>query len=483
MKLEKFPAKAVMLANIVLAGAGFVCLLALFYCIYYYGWTGQRTFTSSVGIVMYYILPMSVAVLLFGSLRLKSSYRITLAISCLVVTASAYGLEVFLQRSDSTPSLSQIRALPANEKTKMAAKVAKQFGIDIDTRYGHEVIADLRNQSIEAVPQVSLPLLEQQKDNSIQSAINIHGVEVMPLSGIADKLTVACNQNGQRLTYESDEHGFHNSKEIWQSEHIDIAAVGNSLTLGYCVPSGKNFVALIRRRYPATLNLGMPGKGPLQVLATLKEYALPLKPKFVLWFYSEGNSLPELQYEKQSRVLMRYLEGDFTQSLLARQADIDQALMGEIDGQSRPEIDRTARNQDNSGKVVDQLLEFIKLSNLRHKLGISFGEALREPEGFSNLQLSELEGDLDLLRDILSEAKVQVGAWGGILYFVYLPSWARYAQGIPIIDAYPAFQAHRDPLSLFPFRGPGHYNEAGHRVVAETVLNVISHRHPNDFQP
>ena len=171
MKLEKFLEKTVTLANIILAGAGFVCLLALFYCIYYYGWTGQRTFTSPVGIAMYYVVPMSVAVLLFGSLRLKSSYRITLAISCLVLTASAYGLEVFLQRSDSTPSLSQIMALPANEKTKMAAKVAKQFGIDIDTRYRHEVIADLRNQSIEAVPQVSLPgLLEKQKDNSIQSA-------------------------------------------------------------------------------------------------------------------------------------------------------------------------------------------------------------------------------------------------------------------------------------------------------------------------
>ena len=131
---------------------------------------------------------------------------------------------------------------------------------------------------------------------------------------------------------------FINSKGIWQSEHIDIAAVGNSLTLGYRVPSGKNFVVLIRRRYPATLNLGMPGKGPLQVLATLKEYALPLKPKLVLWFYSEGNSLPELQYEKQSRILMRYLGGDFTQGLLARQSDIDQALTGKVDRQSTLEI-------------------------------------------------------------------------------------------------------------------------------------------------
>ena len=47
--------------------------------------------------------------------------------------------------------------------------------------------------------------------------------------------------------------------------------------------------------------------------------------------------------------------------------------------------------------------------------------------------------------------------------------------GIPIIDAYAAFQAHRDPLSLFPFRGPGHYNEAGHRVVRQKQSSTLSH--------
>ena len=224
MKNDKFLAKAVTVANVILAGAGLVSLLVLFYCIYYYGWTGQRTLTSPVGIAMYYVLPMSVAVLLFGSLRLKSSYRITLAISCLLLTASAYGLEVFLQRSDATPSLSQIGAMPANEKSKMAAKLAKQFGIDIDTRYRHEVIADLRKQGIEAVPQVLLPVhLENQPDNR-KSSTDTRGVEVMPLGGIANKMIVACNQSGQYLTYETDEHGFHNPKGIWQTEQIANAA-------------------------------------------------------------------------------------------------------------------------------------------------------------------------------------------------------------------------------------------------------------------
>jgi hypothetical protein len=162
--------------------------------------------------------------------------------------------------------------MPANQKAKMLDKLTKRFGVGIDIRDQHEVIADLQNQSIEAVPQVSLHLLKEESRGN--SAISIQGVEVAPLGGIANRLTVVCNQNGKPLMYESDEHGFHNPKGLWRSGHIDIAAVGNSLTLGYCVPSDKNFVALIRGHYPATLNLGMPGEGPLRILATLKEYAL-----------------------------------------------------------------------------------------------------------------------------------------------------------------------------------------------------------------
>jgi hypothetical protein len=143
------------------------------------------------------------------------------------------------------------------------------------------------------------------------------------------------------------------------------------------------------------------------------------------------------------------------------------------------------------------VLEFIKLSALRQKLGLNYGEARQELEALSELELSELKEDLTLLRDILAEAKAQVGAWGGQLYLVYLPCWQRYARvpvigvkaraetlsmvnalGIPVIDAYAVFQAHRAPVSLFPFRGPG-YNEAGHRAVAETVLNFISRRYPS----
>ena len=96
------------------------------------------------------------------------------------------------------------------------------------------------------------------------------------------------------------------------------------------------------------------------------------------------------------------------------------------------------------------------------------------------------------LSNALAQARTVTQSWGGTLYFVYLPSWNRYrngpraadrehtkvlslvnALGIPIIDVQPAFQAQDDPLSLFPFRRFGHYNERGNQMVAETILHSL----------
>ncbi|MBI2200639.1 MAG: DUF881 domain-containing protein, partial [Armatimonadetes bacterium] len=107
---------------------------------------------------------------------------------------------------------------------------------------------------------------------------------------------------------------------------FDIAAIGDSFTHGMCVPSGKNFVAIVQTRYPRTLNLGIQGTGPLTQLATLKEYLPFVKPKLVFWFYFERNDLNDLRIAMKSPLLRNYLRRGFSQSLFGKQADLDRAL-------------------------------------------------------------------------------------------------------------------------------------------------------------
>jgi hypothetical protein len=99
---------------------------------------------------------------------------------------------------------------------------------------------------------------------------------------------------------------------------------------------------------------------------------------------------------------------------------------------------------------------------------------------------------LSLYSKILSRADQSVRGWGGRLYFVYLPEWESFENPInvdgrrqavlqmvktlriPVIDIYEAFKSHEDPLALFPFRINGHYNEKGHRLVADEVVRALS---------
>jgi hypothetical protein len=295
------------LADIILIAGGVVCLLAFSYFVYFYVWTREREFTSAAGIVVGIVLPGVLASAFFASLRLRQAYRATLALFCISSLFSIYSAELLLL-------------------------VSRKFGAHFDTRTKLEVVADLRNRGLDAVPAIFPSVLwDYQRDGNVKSAISINGSKVLPLGGIAKKLTVICNESGEWITYRSDEHGFNNPEGMWQSRDISVAAVGDSFAFGACVPPEKNFVALIRRRYPATVNLGINGAGPLVELAAVKEFLPFFRPKVTLWFYLELNDQGDLNQEKRSGLLMQYLEDKFNQGMITRQNEIDQVLRKYVD--------------------------------------------------------------------------------------------------------------------------------------------------------
>jgi len=479
MRIPTILPKPATIASLFLVGAGVASCFVLAYFLYQYTWTG-RQFGSFRGPVLYYILPATSALVFFSSLRLKPLYRTRLAILCGSLGVAAYVADVFL---------SALQKAAWGEVTKSRKQevlnLAKQYGVDFDTRDNTEVIADLRKRGVEAVPQIILPMLEQQADGTMMSRIHIRGVETAPLGGIAKTVTVMCNQSGRYVIYTTDKHGFRNPEGMWNAAPLEIAAVGNSFAQGYCVPSDKDFVSLLRKQHPATLNLGMAGEGPLLMLAAISEYLVELRPKIVLWCYFDGDHLMDLQNEKKSPLLRRYIEPGFSQRLFVRQKEIDRALWNYIENAEKLRITTQKPEQH---KMFGQLVAHIKLSQLREKFGMLDNKEALEAA-------NELKGSTtDLFQKVLLQAKSRVESWGGKLYFVYLPSWARYATNnpgivamqrskilnfvkdanVPVVDLHPAFQAHSDPLSLFPFRRFHHYNEKGHQLVAQEILKPIS---------
>src|SRR5216683_7695169 len=365
--------KGTKLANLILGGAAFFCAMTLLYFIYFYSWTHERYFTSPVGPILYYILPTTLASLLLISFRLEPSYRINLSLFLVSIGVSIYIVELLLTY---VPSMLSRGILDT-------ASIAKELGIAFDTRDPLDVIIDLEKQHINTVPSISPSLLlKERMDNTLQSAITINGKEILPLGGIANKVTVFCNESGEYVMYESDEHGFHNPKGIWDTGDVDIVALGDSFTQGYCVPSHKNFVAFIREHYPATLNLGIRGNGPLAELATLKEYGPPIAPKVVLWFYFEGNDLVDLRREKGSPLLMAYLRDNFTQGLLPLQTEIDQALTTYVTaGRNAHTPKKWGEHEQADGgasRLLEELQAITKLTEVRQHLGLVAGRSSQD---------------------------------------------------------------------------------------------------------
>lgn len=442
-------------ANMVLVGGIVFAALILAYV-----FQGHERFLTSFGRTAFFLgLPGATLIFLLTAFRLKPSSRLVAALLVLSVGASLYGFELFLA------------VAPMSKPSILADE-------SFDRRTKFQVSMDLRKEGVDAYPSV-FPgnILQTRIDGSMMSPLRVAGAEVLPLGGIANAVTVYCNENGRYETYQADEFGFHNPKGLWEYERLDLVVVGDSFAQGYCVPSEKIFINLLRGRFPRIVNLSMSGNGPLLELAALREFTPGLRPEKVLWFFYEGNDLlGNLDIERRSLLLMRYLEEDFRQGLRAKAGKLDAAYREYIDAlyRARPDIAATHAG------TLQWMISFIGLTGLRKALG------MRKPHG---------KPDFGLFRRILARASRQVSSFGGMLYFVYLPASLRFMTDnpdrddldsvregtlavvreleLPLIDVAKLFAGQEDPLSLYANRGVGHYNEAGHALVAEKVLEAL----------
>lgn len=96
-----------------------------------------------------------------------------------------------------------------------------------------------------------------------------------------------------------DKNGFRNDQDFTRA---DVAAIGDSFVEGAEVSQGQTMVAQLRRELGVdVVNLGQASYGPQQELIVLKRYALPLRPKAVIWFLFGGNDLADAEAYEWNR--------------------------------------------------------------------------------------------------------------------------------------------------------------------------------------
>ena len=304
----------------------------------------------------------------------------------------------------------------------------------------------------------------------------------LPLSGLSNSETIHCNENGYYSIYQSDRYGFNNPDSEWDKKEIEYLLVGDSFAHGECVNRPNDISSVLRNlSNKSVLNLGIGGNGPLIEYATLREY-LDRNVKKVLWIYYEGNDLEDLINEKTNNILIKYLEDlNFTQNLKFKQNEINSLLSNII---KETEREREREIERNTFKF--KLIKFIKIFNTRNSiLPKPTPESMPVP-GPVSVPVS-IPVPAQEFKQILQLTKELINKNNSKLYFVYLPVYSRYSRtydntnynlvknilnelNIPFIDIHrEVFENEQNPLKLFPFEQPGHYNIDGYEKVAETI--------------
>jgi hypothetical protein len=462
-------------SNILLTGG-------VVYCLSFFAYSLYNTVHYSIANIHDYAISLVGIGLFAAGLCLREEWKVNIALIMVSIGISVYAVE-FCLASLSSQSITMHAVVGPRTMREAAVQreaAALQLGIPFDFRSKYEILMALRERGVKAYPHIPVSALI-----SSDGLVMENGARLFPLAGISYGVTVYCNESGEYIIYRSDEHGFNNPEKIYTPGDVEIVLIGDSFAEGACVPPEENLAGQLRKKGHRVLNFGQGGSGPLFQLAVLTEYAAPLRPPMVLWLYYEGNDLGDLERESKSPLLTRYLDDSFSQGLIGRQDEIDHLLKAYVEEEisseqeerdermEEGERDKREEKWEEREREVLQFNSFpwriLKLQHLRSR----FSSFLPPPS-------------VSLFRTVLEKAKVRVAAWGGQLFFVYLPEWKRYANkvneysfhhrrhtlslvnalDIPVIDFHEAIVSYHDSLAIFPLRMHGHYNTDGYKLLS-----------------
>ena len=327
--------------------------------------------------------------------------------------------------------------------------------------------------------------------------LNTNKFEIFPFSGKSNSKIINCNESGYFSTYLTDRFGFNNSDNIWEKESFDFVLVGDSYVEGACVnkPYDLTSVLSLNSNYDF-LNLAHGGNGPLVAYAVAKEYLSDRKFKNLIYFFSEGNDLENLNSEIKNKQLINYLDNyDYSQNLLQKVSVVDGILNkiteNEINDQLkrnkdiRAELDYRAKININPETKKFKIFRALKLYHTRSMIFKKQYDMVYNPLKVDTAIENEVKKILRLMKRFSLENNAN-------FYIAYLPTWMKYNGFNDFDDRYyllkkitseleinfidlhkDFFQKTDNPNKYFVYGGNSHYNEKGYNDIANYVLDFL----------
>ncbi len=355
-------------------------------------------------------------------------------------------------------------------------------GLHYDSRDWLNALYDLRAAGVPAYPITSAQVYGQFLTGRNDETT------LQPLAGLSRTSTTFCNELSNFIVFQSDRYGFRNDDRLWDDKPA-FMLIGDSFAQGACVPDGATIAEQLTSAGVPTISVAYNSNGPLAELASLVEYGPLIKPKTVIWLYTEGNDPTDLGRELEFAGLRKYMEPEFRQNLAQRQPEIDRLIRAALN--AHPVLQKI----DAAVSERWALSVILSLRNTRALIAEA-ANAAREQAVPVARELDEAVvtppndqrySDLEI---VLTRAKEVVSTWGGQLVFVYLPATERIrfpalpevlalrnvqaevtkiatSLDIPVIDLNRAFGPINTPARLFPKANwPVHLTEEGYRIVS-----------------
>jgi hypothetical protein len=319
--------------------------------------------------------------------------------------------------------------------------------------------------------------------------------------GRANVHTIMCREGARPFAeYDADEHGFNNPPGVW-GKPIDLVFIGDSMTYGACVANRDHFVGQIREKYPASLNLGAGGIGPLIELAIVREFVPHVRPKYVFYIYDENNDLyfvdspgtPDLANEYHNPILRRYSTDDgFSQRLYERRAEVHDLLKRYLDSVIAQSLDTRAPHKLTL-KFLGLPLTRASLPPITWRLSVLLAGTAVAAEAKSD--------DFELFKKIFTKMLQTSTDAGAKFVFVNIPAQATVCNGVnhplkkPVLDF--VAQSGVDTIDLEEdyrsaiakigrekiFAVPpcgGHFSERGYKIIGDRLLQYLQTQDAND---
>lgn len=280
-----------------------------------------------------------------------------------------------------------------------------------------------------------------------------------------------------------DRNGFRNASDL---DTADITVIGDSYVEATDVLEPEmltTILASLERRKVA--NLGMSGYGPQQELQVLKRFALPLRPKTVIWIFYEGNDLENVREYAQEVPLLRSQAPWITRIWFP---SFSRNVLGALL--------QTVRACPPTETFQNQTVFFRDRAGDQIPLYFLDRESLNDPDQWT----------LDETVNILSDASEATREQGIRLIVVFAPTRYRVYRDLPNVKPAQAFDGgvvndlptrlgamlkkaapHIDYLdltvalrgesaqgTLLYFEDDTHWNAEGHRFVAQTIHRFLS---------